>query len=322
MRALHHPSPRPGSGAALGPDLLAARAQVQGEAELLGEGARLVVVEALVEAEVLRAAPRRLGPPDRDGLKGGAHQLVVVAVGPVDRRPEGHAAAVGQHQALDPALAPVGGVAAGFSPRPAGPCPSPRPAPAKSSRSRPGRRRPAALRARTPRTSRPRATPGIAGAPRRTSRSSSRAARSTGSPCAARRRWRPSPPGPAPAGCGSPEDASAAAAAVAPSWPRARPAAASRRPEHAVPSASDQSFSPSITDGDRGARCLLGYALSAGGGSPFLAAVGRPASMHRWPAGAWDFPGITDAVARGGRVEAPTPTLKPQRSPGENSACG
>src|ERR671912_990240 len=179
MRALHHPSPRPGSGAALGPDLLAARAQVQGEAELPGEGARLVVVEALVEAEVLRAAARRPGPPDRDGLEGGAHQLVVVAVGPVDGRPEGDAAAVGQHRALHPALAAIRRIGPGFSPRRAGPCPSPRPAPATSNRCREGRRRPAAPRARPPRTPRPRSTPGSGGGPRTTNRCPSRSGRST-----------------------------------------------------------------------------------------------------------------------------------------------
>src|ERR671932_1731209 len=75
VRALHHPAPRLGPGMTLGPDLLATRAQVQGEAELLGQGARLVIVEALVEAEVLRPLPRRSWAPDRDGLEGGAHQL-------------------------------------------------------------------------------------------------------------------------------------------------------------------------------------------------------------------------------------------------------
>src|SRR5215210_7674535 len=125
---------------------------MQGEAELLGQGTRLVVVEAFVEAEVLRAAARRPGALDRDGLQRLPHQLMVVAVGPVDGRPERDAAAVGQQRTLDPALAAVGGVGAGFSPRRAGPCPSPRPAPATSSRSRTARRRPAALRARTPRT--------------------------------------------------------------------------------------------------------------------------------------------------------------------------
>src|SRR5215212_3432373 len=216
MGAFHDPAPRPRSGAALGAGFLAAGAQVQGEAELLGQGARLVVVEALVEAEVLRAAARRPGPPDRDGLKGGAHQLMVVAVGPVDHRPEGDAAAVGQHRALDPALAPVRRVGAGFPPRRAGPCPSPRPAPATPNRCRAGRRRPAAPRARTPRTPRPRPTPGSAGGPRRTSRCPSPGARSTGTPSAARRRSRPPRSGPAPAGCGSPAGAPAAVAAAAP----------------------------------------------------------------------------------------------------------
>ncbi len=101
VRAFHHPAPRPGPGAALGPGLLAARAQVQGEAELLGEGARLVVVEALVEAEMLRAAARRLGPCDRHRLDGMAHQLVVIAVRPVDHRPERDAAPVGEQRSLD-----------------------------------------------------------------------------------------------------------------------------------------------------------------------------------------------------------------------------
>src|SRR3712207_1154115 len=96
---------------------------MQGEAEFLGQGTRLVVVEALVEAEVLGAAARRPGPPDRDGLEGGAHQLVAVAVGPVNRRPEGDAAAVVQHRALDPALAPVRRVGAGSFPPPSGTLP-------------------------------------------------------------------------------------------------------------------------------------------------------------------------------------------------------
>src|SRR5918997_234071 len=265
MRALHHPAPRPGAGAALGPDLLAARAQVQGEAELLGQGARLVVVEALVEAEVLRAAARRPGPPDRDGLEGGAHQLVVVAVGPADRRPEGHAAAVGQHRALHPALAPVRRVGAGFSPRPGALCPSPRPAPATSNRCREGSRRPAAPRARTPRTPRRGSSPGSAGGPRTTSRCPSLSGRSTGTPSAARRRWRPSRSGPAPAGCGSPAGASAAVAAAAPSSPTARPAAASRHPGCAVSSAAARSFLPCAADGGRGGWRLLGYAFTVTG---------------------------------------------------------
>jgi hypothetical protein len=193
---------------------------------------------------VLRAAARGPGPPDRDGLEGGAHQLVVVAVGAIDHRPEGHAAAVGQHRTLDPALAPVRRVGAGFSPRRAAPCPPPRPAPATSNRCRAGRRTPASPCARTPRTPRPGSIPGSADGPRTRSRASSPAAHSTDNPCAARRRSRPSRSGPAPAGCGSPAGASGAAAAAVPSRPTARPAAASHRPERAASSSFDQS-SPS-----------------------------------------------------------------------------
>src|SRR3712207_9436335 len=65
----------PRSGATFDPDLLTARAQMQGEAELPGPGTQLVVVEAFVEAEVLRAAARRPGPPDRHGLAGMASRV-------------------------------------------------------------------------------------------------------------------------------------------------------------------------------------------------------------------------------------------------------
>src|SRR5512132_841616 len=64
MGALHYPAPRLGSGMTLGPDLLATRAQVQGEAERRGQGARLVIVEALIQAEVLRPTTGRFGPLD------------------------------------------------------------------------------------------------------------------------------------------------------------------------------------------------------------------------------------------------------------------
>src|ERR671917_468218 len=80
VRPLHHPAPRLGSGVTLGPDLLAARAQVQGEAELRGQGARLVIVEAFVEAEMLWPLAGGAGGLDRDGLPRLPHQLVVVAV--------------------------------------------------------------------------------------------------------------------------------------------------------------------------------------------------------------------------------------------------
>jgi hypothetical protein len=198
---------------------------------------------------MLRPPPSRFGSLDREGLERLPHQLVIVAVGPVDGGPERDAAAVGQHQALHPALAAVGGVAAGFFPHPAAPCPSPRPRPAKPSQCPAARRRPAGPRARRPRTPRRRPTPGTVGAPTTRSRSSSRAVPSTGMPSAARRRSHPSPHGPAPAGCGSPAGVAVVAAATAPSWPRVRPATASRHPERAAWLLSVQSLSSSQVDG-------------------------------------------------------------------------
>src|SRR5919112_2770571 len=170
MGAFHDPAPRPGAGVALGLDLLAARAQVEREAEFGGEPGHLGIVVALVEAEALRRLRRRRRPLDRDRLDGLAHELVVVAVGAIGREPERDPATVRQQAPLGPALAPVGRVRAGFFPHPEAPCPWLRPAPASPTRSRPARRRPAGRGARTHGTRRPRPTPGSAGGPRRTSR--------------------------------------------------------------------------------------------------------------------------------------------------------
>src|SRR4051794_13962295 len=152
VSALHDPAPRLATGVTLGPGFLAPAAQVQREAEFRGQDARLLVVEPLIETEVLRLPAGRLWAPDRDGFERLAHELVVVAVGPIDHRPKGHATAVSEQRALDPALAAVGWIAAGFFPHPMAPCPSLRPAPAMSSQCRAARHRPAAPRARTLRT--------------------------------------------------------------------------------------------------------------------------------------------------------------------------
>jgi len=153
-----------------------------------------------------------------------AHELVVVAVGSVDHHAERHTASVSEHRAFDPAFGAIGRVGAGFSPHPRLPCPSPRPTPAMSSRCQPPHRRPADLHARRPRTRRLQPIPESAGAPKTTSRCSSRSARSTATPFAKQRRSRPSPHGPAHAGCDTPKGASAVAAATPPSVSKARPA--------------------------------------------------------------------------------------------------
>src|SRR3954454_5369478 len=186
VRALDDPAPRFGTGVTLRPSFLTPAAQVKREAEFRGQEARLLVVEALIETEVLRPPAGRLWAPDRDGFERLAHQLVVGAVGPVDDHPEGDAASVGQQRALDPALAPVGRIAAGFFPHPAAPCPSPRPAPAMSSQCLAARHKPAVPRARMLRTRPPRPIPESADAPRRTSRSQSRAGHYNDTRCGAR----------------------------------------------------------------------------------------------------------------------------------------
>lgn len=96
MRPLHHPAPCPGPGVPLGPCFLATAAQMQGKAKFFRQGARLGIIKAFVETEMLRPAPRWLGPLNGYGLKRLAHQLVVVAIGSVDHRPEWDAAAVAQ----------------------------------------------------------------------------------------------------------------------------------------------------------------------------------------------------------------------------------
>jgi hypothetical protein len=121
--AFDDPAPRFGPGMRLGPGFLATAAQMQGEAKLCGEGTRRVIVKPLVETEMLGLTACRSGPSHRDGLQGLAHQLMVVAIGAADHHPERETAAVGQQRAFDPALTAIRGIAAGFPPHPAAPCP-------------------------------------------------------------------------------------------------------------------------------------------------------------------------------------------------------
>ena len=96
--------------------ILTAGAQMQGEVELFGQGAWFAIVIAVVEAQMLLASPGWLWPFNGDGIKGLAHQLVVVAVGAVDGHRERHPAAVGQLRALHPAFSSVCRIRAGLFP--------------------------------------------------------------------------------------------------------------------------------------------------------------------------------------------------------------
>ena len=76
-----------------------------GEAELDRELAHLVVVVALVQAEVLRALLGRLGTLDRDRLERLAAQLEVVAVGALVGDPERDPFALGEEAPFRPLFA-------------------------------------------------------------------------------------------------------------------------------------------------------------------------------------------------------------------------
>src|SRR3954453_15233035 len=71
--ALHDPAPRLATGVTLGPGFLAPAAQGKHEADIRGQDARPLVVEALIETEVLRLPAGRLWAPDRDGFERLAH---------------------------------------------------------------------------------------------------------------------------------------------------------------------------------------------------------------------------------------------------------
>jgi hypothetical protein len=97
--------PAPGSMADLAGeclDLLAARAQVQREAELGGQLAHLIVVIALIEAEALRMRLGRRRSRDDDAFQRGPRQLVIVAVGARDADAYGDAGSVGEERAFRP----------------------------------------------------------------------------------------------------------------------------------------------------------------------------------------------------------------------------
>ncbi len=123
--AFHHPAP--GFEPSLSFDglrLLAPTADVGGEAELVHDAAHLLKVVALVQAQpqgrILRMGLVRTGCRSRHGqaVHRGPHQFHVVAVGPVHRQAHRNALGFSQQAALDAPLASVGGVGAGFSPRP------------------------------------------------------------------------------------------------------------------------------------------------------------------------------------------------------------
>src|ERR671917_2457720 len=66
---LHDPAPRLAAGVTLGAGFLASAAQVKREAEFRGQDARLLVVKALIETEVLRLPAGGRLAPHRGGFE-------------------------------------------------------------------------------------------------------------------------------------------------------------------------------------------------------------------------------------------------------------
>src|SRR6516225_9820693 len=111
MGAFHDPATRLGASAALQLfHLLAARADMTGEAKLLNKGTHLVIVIAFVHAHSLRLFRRRSGPLDGDTFESLLNHFHIVAVGSIHGDAHRYALGFDEHAPLDPSLGPVGRV--------------------------------------------------------------------------------------------------------------------------------------------------------------------------------------------------------------------
>jgi hypothetical protein len=159
--------------------------------------------------------PRTVHRDARDGL---GHELVVVAICPVNREADGNARAIGEKAALGPVLAAIRRVGPGLFPPRVGPWSSPRPSKARSSRCPSHHRKPVVPAARTRGRHHSRATRETCDMPRRTNRSQWRPTHSTGSRSSVRRGSLPWRCGRGPVDGDIRVDVPDAWAAAAPSW--------------------------------------------------------------------------------------------------------
>ena len=182
--AFHHPAPRLEPGCPLDRlCLLAPTSDVGGEAKLCQRAANLAIVVALVQAHAMGSLRTRRRSRYRHTVQGRPHQLHVMTVSPVHCQTHRNPRGFGQQVALDPALASVGGIGAGFFPRPGAIWSPPRPSPANCS--------PApAIHRTVPDPPRPRSIPESADGPWSRNRCRWHPGLSTDSQCAARRRCR------------------------------------------------------------------------------------------------------------------------------------
>lgn len=120
VAAFDHPTVSALPGATLGLDFALTR-DVWNIAETFSERFRGPTAVALVQTEMLSAPSGRLGAWHGHRLQRGSQQFDVVSVGASDRDAQRHATAIGHDGSLDAKFTAIGGIFAGFFPRPTAP---------------------------------------------------------------------------------------------------------------------------------------------------------------------------------------------------------
>ncbi len=128
MTAFHHPAPRLEARFSLdGFGFFSAWANMGRKAELAQDVAHFVVVIPFVQTHPWRLLFAWLRTLNYDAFDRWSHQFHIVAIGSLNRQTDGDAMPLGEQATFHSALAPVGGIGAGFFPRPMGLWSSPRP---------------------------------------------------------------------------------------------------------------------------------------------------------------------------------------------------
>jgi hypothetical protein len=140
VAAFDDPTPRTLARTALDLNFALAR-NVQNITQTSGEGLRGSTAVAFVQAEMLLASSHRLGTRHGHRPQRGPQQSDVVSVRAGDRNADRHAAGVRHDGSFDAQLTAIGGIFAGFFPRPTAPWSWSRPTLANASRFHVGRRR-------------------------------------------------------------------------------------------------------------------------------------------------------------------------------------
>jgi len=120
VAAFDNPTPRALAPTTFDLDFALAR-NVRNISQTSGESLRGLAAITFVQAEMLFAPSHRLGSWHGHRLQRGLQERDVVRVRAGDRNADRHAASIGHDRSLDAELTAIGGVFAGFFPRPAAP---------------------------------------------------------------------------------------------------------------------------------------------------------------------------------------------------------